>query len=256
MPLQKVEFRPGVNRETTNYAGEGGFFVVDKVRFRGGYAQKIGGWANISSVGSTFKGVCRSLWNWALRSGLSLLGVGTNQKFYVESGGEYHDITPLFFSGTLSDNPFRITSGSKEVRVASTAHELTVGTYVIFSGATPLGSSSFVIDGEYEIVSVPSANSFVIAAPTVASSSVSGGGSLVVGQYDIPAGPAVYTANVGWGGPPWGSGGWGSNVPVGNPLRLWSQFNYGDDLVFAENGGNIYYWTADTLNWSRAITLE
>jgi hypothetical protein len=259
MPLQKVEFRPGVNRETTNYAGEGGFFVVDKVRFRGGYAQKIGGWVNITNPTSsenTYNGIARSLWNYVTTDGLNLLGVGTNQKFYVESGGVYNDITPIASSFTLSDDPFSITAGSKEIEVASTAHGVTIGTFVNFSGATPLGSASFVIDGEYEVLSIPSADSFTIASTTAATSTVVGGGSLVVGQYDIDAGTAVYTTNVGWGGPPWGQGGWGSNVPAGIPLRLWSQFNYGNDLIFAENSGNIYYWTRDTSTWARATTLE
>lgn len=184
------------------------------------------------------------------------MGVGTNQKFYVESGGNYNDITPLAFSGTLSQNPFRITAGSKEINVTSTGHGVTIGTYVTFSGATPLGSASFIVNGQYEVISVPGADSFTILSTTAATSSVVGGGSLVIGQYDIDAGNAVYTTNVGWGGPPWSSGGWGSNVPAGVPLRLWSQFNYGDDLIFAENGGDIYYWTADTSGWSRAITLE
>ena len=258
MPLQKVEFRPGVNRETTNYANEGGFFTVDKVRFRGGFAQKIGGWVNIASAASAFKGICRSLWNYALRNGLNLLGVGTNQKFYVEAGGTYNDITPLAFSGTLSDNPFRTTSGSEIVEVTSTGHGTTIGTYVQFSGATVItgGGMSLVMNGEFEVISVTSANSFIVFAPSPATSSVIGGGSLVIGQYDIDAGNAVYTTGVGWGGPPWGSGGWGANIPAGVPLRLWSQFNYGDDLIFAENGGAIYYWTADTSTWARAITLE
>lgn len=258
MPLQRYDFKPGVNREVTNYANEGGFFTVDKVRFRGNYAQKIGGWVNSSSVGGTFKGVCRSLWNWVLRNGVTLLGVGTNQKFYVELGGVYNDITPLAFSGTLSDSPFRTTSGSKEINVTSTSHGLTIGTFVTFSGATPItgGGMSLVIDGSYEVLTLSSADSFTIATTTVATSSVIGGGSLVIGQYDIDAGNAVYTTSVGWGGPPWGIGGWGSNIPAGLPLRLWSQFNYGDDLIFAENGGEIYYWTEDTLNWPRAVTLE
>ena len=258
MPLQKVEFRAGVNRETTNYAGEGGFFTVDKVRFRGGYAQKIGGWVNISSIGGTFKGICRSLWNYALRNGLNILGVGTNQKFYVESGGEYNDITPLAFSGTLSDDPFRTTTGTPVINVTSTGHGVTIGTYVTFSGATPItgGGMSLVLNGDFEVISVSSADSFVIFAPTSATSSVIGGGSLVVGQYDIDAGNAVYTTSVGWGGPPWSEGGWGSNIPTGVPFRLWSQFNYGDDLIFAENGGEIYYWTANTSTWARATTLE
>ena len=254
MPLQKVEFRPGVNRETTNYAGEGGFFTVDKVRFRGGYAQKIGGWINSSTILSTFKGVARSLWNWVTIDGLNLLGVGTNQKFYVELGGEYYDITPLGSSLNLSQNPFTTVSGSNFVTVLASAHGSSVGTYVTFSGATSVGS--LTLNGQFEIVEVPGDNSLVIVTPTAASSSATGGGSLVIASIDIDAGTAVYTSNVGWGGPPWGSGGWGSSTPQGVPLRLWSQFNYGNDLIFAENNGPIYYWTNDTTTWARAITLE
>jgi hypothetical protein len=254
MPLQKVEFRPGVNRETTNYAGEGGYFVVDKVRFRGGYAQKIGGWINSSTILSTFKGVARSLWNWVTIDGLNLLGVGTNQKFYVELGGEYHDITPLGSSLNLTQNPFVTTAGSNFVTVIASGHGSSVGTYVTFSGATSVGS--LTLNGQFEIIEVPGDNSLVIVTPTAASSSTTGGGSLVIASIDIDAGTAVYTSNVGWGGPPWGSGGWGSSTPQGVPLRLWSQFNYGNDLIFAENNGPIYYWTNDTTTWARAITLE
>jgi len=254
MPLQKVEFRPGVNREVTNYAGEGGFFTVDKVRFRGGYAQKIGGWINSSTILSTFKGVARSLWNWVTIDGLNLLGVGTNQKFYVELGGEYYDITPLGNSLNLSQNPFTTVSGSNFVTVVASGHGSSVGTYVTFSGATSVGS--LTLNGEFEIIEVPGDNSLVIMSPTAAGSSATGGGSLVIAEIDIDAGTAVYTSNVGWGGPPWGAGGWGSSTPQGVPLRLWSQFNYGNDLIFAENNGPIYYWTNDTSTWARAITLE
>jgi hypothetical protein len=237
MPLQKVEFRPGVNRETTNYAGEGGYFVVDKVRFRGGYAQKIGGWINSSTILSTFKGVCRSLWNWVTIDGLNLLGVGTNQKFYVELGGEYYDITPLGNSLNLSQNPFTTVSGSNLVTVLASGHASSVGTYVTFSGATSVGS--LTLNGGFEIVEVPGDNSLVIMSPTPAGSSTTGGGSLVIAKFDIDAGTAVYTSQVGWGGPPWGSGGWGASTAEGVPLRLWSQFNYGNDLIFAENQGPI-----------------
>ncbi len=254
MALQRFDFKPGVNREVTNYAGEGGFFSVDKVRFRGGYAQKIGGWINLSSIGSTFKGVCRSLWNWVTRDGLNMLGVGTNQKFYVELGGEYHDITPLGNSLNLSMNPIRTESGNKLVFITANGHGASIGTYVDISGATAVGS--LLISGQYEIVEVPGANSFTIVNTTAAGATATGGGSLVIAKFDIDAGPAVYTANVGWGGPPWGSGGWGASTAEGIPLRIWSQFNYGDDLIFAENEGPIYYWTNDPTTWARAVTLE
>jgi hypothetical protein len=260
MPIQKVQFRPGVNRETTNYANEGGFFVSEKIRFRGGFAQKIGGWVNITSIaGSTFKGVARSLWNWVTLTSQNLLGVGTNQKYYVELGGAYYDITPLrAASVTLTQNPFTTTSGTKSVFVNATAHGTSIGSYVTFSGATAItgGGMSLVLNGQFEVVEVPSANTFTIVAPSLATSTVTGGGSLVIANYQINAGNAVYTTGVGWGGPPWGYGGWGSANPQGIPLRLWSQFNYGDDLIFAERSGEIFYWTKDTSTWARAISLE
>lgn len=256
MPLKKIIFNPGVNRETTNYAGEGGFFTVDKVRFRGGFAQKIGGWVNASSVaGQTFKGVCRSLWNWVTIQSQNLLGVGTNQKFYVELGGQYNDITPLAGTSlTLGQNPFSTTSGNKTIVVTSTAHGTTIGSFVTFSGATTVAGLN--LNGEFEVISIPGSDTFTIISPTAANTTIIGGGSLVIASFQIDAGTAVYTTTVGWGGPPWGAGGWGSNIPSGVPLRLWSQFNYGDDLIFAERSGDIYYWTKDVTTWTRATTLE
>lgn len=259
MALQKLEFRPGVNRESTSYANEGGYYASDKVRFRSGYAEKIGGWANSSNTGSTYAGVARYLWNYVTTDGLNLLFTGTNQKIYVESGGTYNDITPISNSATLSANPFTTTTGSRSISVKATAHGTTIGTYVSFTGATTLtvsSSQTFVINGAYEVITVPSADTFTIFAPSICVSTVTGGGSAVVASYDILAGNAVYTTQVGWGGPPWGSGGWGSNIPQGVPLRLWSGFNYGNDLIFAERGGEIYYWTKDVSTWAKATLLS
>jgi hypothetical protein len=254
MPLQKLELRPGVNRESTSYANEGGFFAGDKIRFRSGYAEKIGGWQTINVGGSTFKGVCRALWNWITTVGQNLLGVGTNQKVYVELGGEYYDITPLGNSLTLSQNPFSTTSGSRLITATATGHLSSIGTYVNFSGATTV--ASLTISGDYEIQSVPDSNTFTFYADANAGSTTTGGGSLVIAKFDIDAGNAVYTTSVGWGGPPWGSGGWGSNTGAGVPMRLWSMYNYSNDLIFAERGGEIYFWTTNTSTWPRAITLE
>ena len=254
MPLQKLELRPGVNRESTSYANEGGFFAGDKIRFRSGYAEKIGGWQNITSNGNTFKGVARILWNWISTVGQNLLGVGTNQKVYTELGGAFYDITPLGNSLTLTQNPFSVTSGSRLVTVTASGHGSTAGTYVGFSGAVSV--ASLTITGQYEIQSVPTTDTFTIYASDVASSTTTGGGSLVIAEFDIDAGPAVYTSTVGWGGPPWGQGGWGSATGVGVPMRLWSMFNYGDDLIFAQRNGAVYFWTLNTVTWPRAITLQ
>ena len=254
MPLQKLELRPGVNREATSYANEGGFFAGDKIRFRSGYPEKLGGWQSINVNGSTFFGVCRMLWNWVTTFSQNLLGVGTNQKVYVEIGGAYYDITPLGNSLTLTMNPFSTTSSSRLVTVTASAHGSTVGTYVSFSGA--ISVASLTLNGQYEVQSVPTANTFTIFASSTASSTTTGGGSLVIAKFDIDAGNAVYSAGVGWGGPPWGSGSWGSASGSGIDMRLWSMFNYGDDLMFAERGGEIYFWTLDTSTWARAVTLE
>jgi hypothetical protein len=254
MPLQKLELRPGVNRESTSYANEGGFFAGDKIRFRSGYAEKIGGWQSINVGGSTFKGVCRMLWNWITTVGQNLLGVATNQKVYVELGGQYYDITPLGNSLTLSQNPFSTTSGSRLITVTASSHGSGIGTYVNFSGATTV--ASLTLNGDYEIQSVPTANTFTFYADANAGSTTTGGGSLVVAKFDIDAGNAIYTTSVGWGGPPWGSGGWGAATGAGIPMRLWSMFNYSNDLMFAQRGGEIYFWTTNTSTWPRAITLE
>lgn len=257
MPLTKLLFRPGVNREVTNYGNEGGFFVSEKVRFRGGNAQKIGGWQNITAVNTvlnTFKGVARYLWNYVTSVSQNLLGVATNQKVYVEQGGNYNDITPLRITTTLGTDPIDTVNGSTLVTINATAHGAAVNTYINISGATAVGGVTLL--GSYEIVEVIDDDSYRVVSPTAATSTATGGGAAVVVQYDINAGPAVASLGVGWGGPPWGQGGWGSSTAVGLPQRIWSMTNFGDDLIFAERAAGIYYWTADTLNWTRAVTLE
>jgi len=256
MPLSKLELRPGVNRESTSYANEGGFYAGDKIRFRSGFAEKIGGWINYSP-GNTFAGVARTMWNWVTNIGSNLLGFGTNQKYYIENGGVYHDITPLASSLTLTQNPFATTNGSYQVTVTQTANVTTIGTYVTFSGVSNSGVVNGInLNGNFQIVAVPSSDTYVIAAPSLATSTGSGGGSLVVSQLEIPAGNSVASAGVGWGVPPWGSGGWGSATAVGIPLRLWSEDNNNDNLLFAQRNGDIYWWGLDITTYPRAVTLE
>ena len=256
MPLQKLELRPGVNRESTTYANEGGFFAGDKIRFRSGFAEKLGGWINYSP-GNTYIGIARSMWNWITHIGSNLLAFGTNSKYYVENGGVFHDITPLASSLTLTQNPFTTTSGSYLVTVTQTANVTTIGTYVTFSGVSNSGVVNGInLDGNFEIVAVPSADTYVIVAPTTATSSGSGGGSLVISNLEVPAGNAVYSAAVGWGAPPWGSGGWGSASAVGIPMRIWSQDNLDEDLIFAYRQGSVYWWTQNVTTYPRAQLLS
>ena len=151
MPLQKLQFRPGVNREGTTLANEGGWYDCDKVRFRSGYPEKIGGWAALSY--NTFLGVCRSLWNWVTLKGFNVAGVGTNLKFYIESGGAYNDITPIRLN-TTNTTTFAATTGSTTITVTDTgAFSLQAGDFVTFDNTTSLGGAitATVLDSEFQI---------------------------------------------------------------------------------------------------------
>lgn len=262
MPLQKLQFKPGINRENTNYAGEGGWFDSEKIRFRSGYPEKIGGWQSISNTTVyTFKGVCRTLWNWITLSGTNLLALGTDQKVYVENGGAYRDITPIRNTTTINTDPFATTSGSKLVVVTDTAHSATVGTYVTFSGATAVGG--LTLNGEFEIIRIVDGNNYNIASVTAASSTATGGGASVSAAYQLNAGNAVYTVNNGWSAGPYSRETWGSEfgeataINTNQQLRLWSLDNYGQNLVLAPRQGTPYYWEVDTTTSpARAVTLE
>lgn len=320
MPLQQLQFRPGVNRESTTLANEGGWFECDKIRFRSGYPEKIGGWQLLSA--SSYIGTARSLWNWVTLKQFNLMGVGTEKKFYIEYGGTYYDITPIRETATLT-NPFttNINSGTANiVIVADTNHGAITGDYVTFSGATTVGGLN--LNSEFVITYIDS-NSYSIVAPTNAVSAATGGGT-VTAQYQLNNGTNVGTSQVGWGAGLWGGvitgptqtqlngaitdsdttitvdstvgfpatgllavgnelisyagktsltftgcvrgefgtvasshldntivqnadgfRGWGQSISVttNTQLRLWSQANFGQDLLFNPRSGGIYYWT-------------
>jgi hypothetical protein len=198
------------------------------------------------------------MWNWVALNGTNLLGVGTNQKYYVENGGEFHDITPLRNTTiiTLGANPISVTNGSKKVLITASGHGATAGSYVTFSGATAVGG--ITVSGEYEIIEVPDGNSYYIASPTAATSTATGGGSAVGVYYQLNAGNSVYTTGVGWGAGTWSRGTWGSGttVGVGQQLSLWTSDNFGQDLVISPRLGAPYYWAVDTATYPRALTLS
>jgi len=252
MPLKKIQVKTGMNRENTNYAGEGGYWSGDKIRFRSGYAEKIGGWITNSS--GTFAGVCRSLFNWISLTSENLLSVGTNQRYYIQNNGAFYSITPVSRTVTyLVNNPFTTVSGSNLVTVTDAGLVSTVGTFVTFSGATAVGG--LTLNGSYEIVTV-GAGTYTIYAPG-ATSGATGGGALVVATYDISASSATYSAisSAGWGVSSWGSGAWGTSTGGAIPLALWSQSNWGQDLVFGARSGEIYYWVKDATTYAPAVTM-
>ena len=199
MPLQKILFKPGVNKENTRYTTEGGWYECDKIRFRQGNPEVIGGWEPLSAV--TFQGVCRSLWNWVTLGGDNLIGVGTNLKFYINQGGIYYDITPIRLVTTAGDVTF-VGDGTTTVTVTDTNHGCVTGDFVTFSGAT--GTYATTLNAQFQ-VTVLTANTYTIStSPTVVAVGATGGSS-VVGTYQINVGPAIPVPLVGWGAGPWGS---------------------------------------------------
>ncbi len=250
MPLQKLALKPGVNRENTRYTSEGGWYESDKIRFRQGTPEKIGGWQRISAA--TFLGVCRSLWNWVTLGSQNLIGVGTNLKFYIENGGAYSDITPLRATVTLT-NPFTTANGSPTVSVVDANGGYISGDFVTFSGASAVGG--LTLNGEYQLtIDTNATNTYFITASSNASSSATGGGT-VTAAYQINTGAASVTPLTGWGAGPWSAGAWGVGVPSDVQIRLWSQANFGEDLIFAPRGGDIYFWDATAGLTSRGVTL-
>lgn len=266
MPLQKLQLRPGINKESTTLANEGTWFEMDKVRFRSGYPEKIGGW--VADTGTTnsaltppagsFWGVCRSLFNWITLSSYNLLGVGTNLKFYIQNstGGTFYDVTPLRVTTAAGDVTFAATNGSTTLTVTDAAHGAQAGDFVTYSGAVSLGGviTATVLNKEYQVVSVTSNNVYTVTSTVAANASDTGnGGASVVGAYQITTGGATFTSSVGWGAGGWGgintgytSTGWGSPAPAGvgfgTQMRLWSQSNYGEDLIFNPRGGGLFLW--------------
>jgi len=249
MPLQKILFKPGVNKENTRYTTEGGWYEADKIRFRQGNPEVIGGWVRLSI--NTFLGICRSLWNWVLLDGRNIIGVGTNLKFYLENGGAYYDITPLRETVTLT-NPFNTTNNSTTVLVTDTAHGAVTGDFVTFTGASAVGG--LTLNGEFQ-VTVLTANTYNITATSQATSTAGPGGGTVTAAYQINVGPAIQEPLVGWGAGGWGLGTWGNGLATALALRLWSQKNYGENLVFAPRNGGIYFWDAPTLT-ARGVLLN
>ena len=268
MPLTKLQFRPGVNRETTSYSNEGGWFDCNKVRFRFGTPEKIGGWQKLSS--SSFLGTCRALHPFVALDGTNYIGVGTHLKYYIEEGGGYNDITPVRSTTSAGDVTFAAVDGSSLLTVTDASNGATEGDFVTFSGAATLGGviTAAVLNQEYQIVTIINANSYTVVAravaslaeitvngtytptPVVANSSDSGnGGGSIVGTYQVNVGLDTAVLGNGWGAGTWGRGTWGSGTDIsaaGNKLRIWSHDNFGEDLIINARNGGIFYWDKST----------
>ena len=268
MPLQKLQFKPGVNRDQTNYTNEGGWFQCDKIRFRSGYPQKIGGWLRYGTF--TIIGICRQMFNWVTTQSDNYLAMGTSKKVYLEAGTEVYDITPLQHTSTTlgaAAGPFTATSGSSTLTVSystDTAYNPEVGNYVTYSGAVSLGGNitALVLNAEfgYQILTVDTgAKTYTISVTATANGSDTGkGGATVTAEYDIDVGYDVDTYGYGWGAGAWSRLGWGSGavVPVVLQQRDWFFNNFDNDLVMNIRNGPIYYWQRSSGITTRAALLS
>ena len=279
MPLQKLQFRPGVNREGTTLSNEGGWYDCDKIRFRSGYPEKVGGWQRDGGLAATtepvttlvatsgvttaavppsgaFWGVAKAMWNWINLTGYNLLAVGTNLKYYIQnsSGGAYNDVTPIRLTNTAVANAFTTTNTSSTVTVNDAGHGAQAGDFVNITSVsgTVNGITAAQLTGEFQIQTVTSNNTYTVIAGGTATST---GTSAVTAtfNYQLTTGNTTFTYGTGWGVGGWGGvttgysdTGWGSPAPaglgIGVQLRLWSQSNYGEDLVFNPRGAAMYYW--------------
>ena len=266
MPLTKLQFRPGINRETTSYTNEGGWFDGDKIRFRFGVPEKIGGWERATE--STFLGTCRALKPFVALDGSRFMGLGTHLKYYIEEGGTYNDITPIRSTTSAGDVTFSATNGSSTITVADTAHGAVAGDYVTFSGAASLGGNitAAVLNQEYRIDTVVNDNSFTIIAKdtsdatVTANSSDSGnGGGSTVGAYQINTGLDTSVRGTGWGVGTWGREGWGDAAAATGTtaiLRIWTHDNFGEDLIINVRDAGIFYWDKTLGLSSRAVAIS
>jgi len=268
MPLQKLQFKPGVNRDQTNYTNEGGWYQCDKIRFRSGYPQKIGGWLRYGTF--TLIGICRQMFNWVTTYSDNYLALGTSKKVYLEAGAEIYDITPLQHTSTTlgaPSGPFTATSGSDVLTISystDTTYDPEVGNYVTFAGAASLGGNITAavlnIEGGYEILTVnTTSKTYTIDVGVNANGSDTGnGGATVTAYYDIDVGYDIDTFGYGWGAGAWGRGGWGSGAitPIVQPQRDWFFNNFDNDLVMNIRNGPIYYWKYSDGVGARATLLS
>jgi hypothetical protein len=263
MPLRKYIFRPGINREGTNYSNEGGWYDSDKIRFRKGRPERIGGWRKNSS--NSFIGTCRNIHIYRNISQTNYQVLGTHQKLYLKEGIGFNDITPIRAT-TTNGITFSATNGSSTITATDDDHGAIVGDFVTISGAATLGGliTADVLNQEYQIISVTTDTYTFTAKDTdgdtvTANSSDSGnGGAGVDGVYQINTGLDTYLKSTGWGAGLWGAGTFGSASAISatNQLRLWSSDNFGDDAIACVRGGGIYYWDESSGTDTRAIPFS
>ena len=265
MPLQTLEFQPGIDKEGTDYSAKGGWVDGNLVRFRKGRVEKVGGWLKLGT--NYYLGTGRALHSWISLGGVRYLGLGTTFKYYIEEGDVYYDVTPVRATTSAGDVTFSASDGSSTITVTDTAHGAVSNDFVTFSGAATLGGNvtAAVLNQEYQISLVTGTNTYEITAKDTSGSTVTAnssdsgnGGSSVVGAYQINVGLDTFVRSSGWGLGTWGSGGWGSASAISavNQLRLWTHDNFGENLIINPRGAGIYRWVENNGTSVRALELS
>ncbi len=265
MTLQKAIFKPGINREGTDYDNEGGWFDCNLVRFRKGRPEKFGGWAK--DTNNIFLGTCRALHPWIALAGTKYLGLGTTFKYYIEEGASFNDVTPIRSTTSAGDVTFSASDGDSTITITDTANGAVQNDFVTFSGAASLGGNitATVLNQEYQIATIVNSNSYTIEAKdtsgntvTANASDTGNGGGSTVGTYQLNVGLDVYVPGTGWGLNGWGEGAFGSATALSstNQLRLWTHDNFGEDLIINQRGGGIFRWVENNGVTTRAVNLS
>jgi len=260
MPLSKIEFQAGINKEATDYSAQGGWVDGNLVRFRKARVEKVGGWQQLGQ--NYFLGLSRALHSWISLGGTRFLGVGTTWKYYIEEGDAYNDITPIRLVTSAGDVTFSASNGSSTITITDTAHGAVTNDFVTFSGAASLGGliTAGVLNQEYQILLVTDANTYTITAKDTSGNTVTAnasdsgnGGSSTVGTYQINVGLDTYVTSTGWGIGTWGNGAYGSANAISavNQLRLWTHDNFGENLIINPRGAGIYRWVENN-----GVTVE
>ena len=252
MPLVNFRPAPGINKEVTDYTGQGKWTDGDMVRFFQGSAQKIKGWEKF--ISTTLVGVARDAHAWVGLDGTRLLAVGTDRKLYIVVEGLAYDITPIRETQALT-NPFT-TNATTFVTVTDTAHGAAKGDFVTFDSFSAIDGLD--MNKEFEITSITDNNNYVVTATSAASGSTSGGGGSGNAKYQISIGPEVSTSAFGWGTDTWGAGGWGSpstSTTVTLEARQWSLDNFGEDLIATVLNGGAFRWDTSSGVATRAAAI-
>ena len=264
MPLSRYTFQPGINKEGTSYSNEGGWYDCDKVRFRAGRPEKIGGW--VKNNINTFLGLCRKLHQWVALDSDKFIGLGTTLKLYLNKGSNYYDITPIRATTSAGDVTFSASNGDATITVADTAHGAVKNDFVTFSGAATLGGliTASVLNQEYQIATIVNSNSYTIEAKdtdgatvTANASDTGNGGSSVVGAYQINVGLDDYVSGFGFGSGYFGESSWGGGTSgFSSQLRLWSIDNFGEDMISNPRGGGLFYWDKTNGENTRSVNFS